>query len=361
MKTYRFIDMHTHMFNGRYIAFDGFLSKTIVTAAVFPIALTMASESYAATFDGVSFLTASHGFSINGAAPGASPDGIVAVTFGFTVDITRESAVDDPDAVNITQADVQVGNANTSPPIPFTYDIQDRTNRTDPTEFADATLSGSITSTQDVGADIVNLAFATRDVTREGLAQVRITSDPVAAAATSARSISRTNSYENVTDAPISFTIDGYFDAYLLSRVSGGEGFARAATSWDILFSGHSAGNLTYIPLDTFFTDFDEIGTGAFATAALVSQPSGVEGISLTAGTSAFGSGGFTEASATAEHDFLFRLTVDPGQTVDMAYGFSQINVVEFDVDPPAVPLPASAVLLLGALGGLFALRRRRA
>src|SRR6056297_735262 len=88
---------------------------------------------------------------------------------------------------------------------------------------------------------------------------------------------------------------------------------------------------------------------------------SGVEGINLPAATSALGSGGFTEASATAEHDFLFRLTVDPGQTVDMAYGFSQVNVVEFDVAPSVVPLPASAVLLLGALGGLFTLRRRRA
>lgn len=337
------------------------MSRTIAAVALFPIALTMSSGSFASTVDAVSFLTASHGFSIDGVAPGASPTGIVARTSGPAMDITRESAVDDPDAVNITQNDVQVGNASSSPPIPFTYDIQDRTNRTDPTEFADARLSGSVTSTQDEGADSTALALATRDVTREGLAQVRITSDPVAAAATSASGISRTNSYENVTDAPITFTIEGYFDAFLLLRYSGGGGFARAATSWDILFSGHTAGNLTYIPLDTFFTDFEEIGTGAFATAALVSQPSGVEGINLTAATSALGSGGFTEASATAEHDFLFRLTVDPGQTVDMAYGFSQVNVVEFDVAPSVVPLPASAVLLFGALGGLFALRRRRA
>ncbi|MEQ8915119.1 MAG: VPLPA-CTERM sorting domain-containing protein [Roseovarius sp.] len=337
------------------------MSRKIAAAAFFPIAITMASGSFASTVDAVSFLTASHGFSIDGAAPGASPAGIVASVSGPTIDRTIESAVDDPDAVNITQNDVQIGNASSSPPIPFTYDIQDRTNRTDPTEFADARVSGSITSTQDEGDDIVNFALATRDVTREGLAQVRITSDPVAAAATSAYGLSRTNSYENVTDAPITFTIEGYFDAFLLSRYSGGDGFARAATSWDILFSGHTAGNLTYIPLDTFFTSFDEIGTGGFADANLVSQPSGVEGISLTAATSALGSGGFTEASATAEHDFLFRLTVDPGQTVDMAYGFSQVSVVEFDVDPAVVPLPASAVLLFGALGGLFALRRRRA
>ena len=336
------------------------MSRTIAAAAFFPIAITMASGSFASTVDAVSFLTASHGFSIDGAGPGASPTGIVAVTSGPTIDSTRESAVDDPDAVNMTQSDVQVGFAG-APPIPFTYDIQDRTNRTDSTEFADARVSGSVLSTQDEGDDIMNFSIATRDVTREGLAQVRITSDPVAAAATSAYRVSRTNSYENVTDAPITFTIEGYFDAFLLSRYSGGGGFARAATSWDILFSGHTAGNLTYIPLDTFFTIFDEIGTGAFADANLVSQPSGVEGINLTAATSALGSGGFTEASATAEHDFLFRLTVDPGQTVDMAYGFSQVNVVEFDVAPSVVPLPASAVLLLGALGGLFTLRRRRA
>jgi len=73
------------------------MSRTIAAAAFFPIAGTMASGSFASTVDAVSFLTASHGFSIDGAAPGASPTGIVARTSGPAIDTTRESAVDDPD------------------------------------------------------------------------------------------------------------------------------------------------------------------------------------------------------------------------------------------------------------------------
>jgi hypothetical protein len=81
----------------------------------------------------------------------------------------------------------------------------------------------------------------------------------------------------------------------------------------------------------------------------------------LTAGVIAFGDGGFTEASLTASHAFLLNLTLDPGETAQMTFGFSQTNFVEYTPGlTSTVPEPSGFALLASGLGlsGLVARRR---
>lgn len=318
-----------------------------------------ATSAIAAPVDALSFLSAQHGFTVQA---GSSPPGITNRTGGLTSSTNRDSSIDAVDAaLAVDTSDVTIGCSACSPPTPFTHVGQHRTNRADPTEFADAQFDIELASVQDEGADVTTFAFGERDVTRTGLAQARITSSPSPAEAQSGYSVSRTTTFENVSDASISFIIFGYFDAFLLSRYAGEDGFARTSTTYEVLFSGIDPSALTYFSASDYQETSDEIGDGATVTEGLFTTDDGVLGMQFTAGATALAGPGTTEASVTAEHEFLMVLTLDSGETADMFFGFSQQNFVSYTPPPtpPAVPLPASAWMLMGGFGGLFGLRLR--
>lgn len=313
-------------------------------------------SAIAVTFDAVSFVSVEHGYTVQN---GSLPAGITSRTSGPSITTERNSTIDAPDAALAADtSDITIGCSACTPPTPYRHVGQHRTNRADPTEFADAQFDITAQSFQDGGADVTAFAMGARDVTRSGLAQARIASSPAPANAQSGYSIFRTTTFENISNDSISFLIDGYFDAFLLSRHIGGDGFARASTTLEILFSGIAPSALSYFSTSAYDETATEIGAGANVTEGLFTTADGILGMQFTAGATALSGPGLTEASLTAEHDFLMLLTLLPGQSADMSFGFSQQNVVTFT--PKPVPLPASGLLLIGGLGALAGLRWRR-
>jgi len=318
-------------------------------------AIGFATTSHAVPISALSYLQVDHGFVVDG---GETPVGISAKMGGPTIPHGVNSAIDDPLATNSTDSDTTVGCA-CDPPIPYETFSLDRTNRTDPTEFAQARYDVERLFLQDGNATF--FAVGEIDTSRSGLAQARITSGPVAASAFSEYGTERIQTFENISGQTLSFNIRGSFAASLIARYSGADGFARTTTSIDLMFSGLDASDLIYLPLQTYAPDIEDAASGASVTEGLFVNAGGALGMSFTGSTTAVGDGGFTEATLDADFEYFFRLTLDPGQTVSMRIGFSQTNAVDYTpVALSAVPVPAPALLLLTGLGSLIGLRRRR-
>ncbi len=320
------------------------------------------SNAQAVPIEAVSFLTMTHGFTVSG---GGVPPGVASSVSGPAFDaFSVSTAIDDPAAIlAVDDTDVVPGCIGCSPSLPFTSVRTQRTNRPDPTEFSLASYDIESFLEQDTGVDTVSLAVGEREVSRSGLAQTRITSTAVDAGASSEFGLTRTQFFENVGNTTVSFNITGFFDAFLLSRYSGSDGFASASTSVNWLFSGIEDGDLLYLPLDTYFLDADEIGLGVDFTENLTSlPPAGFQGLNFSAGVNATGSGAFSEVSLNAFHAFLFNLTLDPGQTAAMQFRFEQFNTVGYapESGTGTVPVPSGLVLLSSGLGLVAGLGGRR-
>lgn len=328
--------------------------KQLIASATVLAALATAPAARAAPIDALSYLQVRHGFAIAG---GAVPAGIVSSVSGPTIDRSNHSLIGDAAATLAADSlTATVGCATCDPPYPYEETGQHRTNRPDPTEFADARHDIDSLIVQDTGAAF--FAIGERQITASGLAQARLTSTPAAAAARSSFTNARVNSFSNQGSQTVAFNILGHFDVDLLARYSGADGFSRTSTVIELLFSGIAADALTYLPLDTYFLTTDDTAPGASVTEALVANQPGTLGLRFSASTTALGDGGFTEATLDAEHAFLLRLSLAPGETALMTTAYTQANAVEYL--PAPVPLPGGIGLLGGALGFLSLLRARR-
>ncbi|MEO0424214.1 MAG: hypothetical protein AAF184_17885 [Pseudomonadota bacterium] len=338
-------------------ALPGRSSRPLAGAATL-LLVAMCHAASAASVEVVSFTDVSHRITVNG---GAVPDGITSQTGGPTFDpLGISGSIDDPEAVLAVDDEfVQIGCSSCEPPIPFLSQRQLRTNRTDPTEFSDAQWDISITSVQDQGSDVVFFALGEDEVDRSGLAQVRITSTPVAAEAYSAYGIARTTTFENTTGRELSFDVSGELDGYVLSRVAGEDGIARTSATLSVLFSGLSSDQLTYDDGRGPVISSDEIGEGATVTYGIFDTDDGILGLQFTVGATATDDGGFAEASFDVFLSYIFGLTLDAGQSVDMTFGWTQVNDAQFH--PSAVPIPAGALLFASGLIPLIARRRKGA
>ena len=84
-------------------------------------------------------------------------------------------------------------------------------------------------------------------------------------------------------------------------------------------------------------------------------------GLSLFVGQSQKHFSGSLDTMIAANSFDTLRITFgDPRRRIGSADGGTAHFSVEFDAVPSTVPLPAGGLLLIGALGGLAALRRRR-
>lgn len=314
------------------------------------------SAALALPIDAVSYLQARHSYTIVGSG---APDFLDVRTSGPTQTRTRDSSIDDPLAVlAIDDIATQVG-AAVDPPVPYVQTARHRTNRTDPTEFADAQYGLSYTVTQDAGGAF--FGFGSEAVERTGLAQARIVSDPVAASAQSGASERRRSEIVNESDREETFAIRGAFEFDLLSSYNGEDGLARTSTAIELLFDGVEPDALTFLALEAYAPDIGENAPGATVTESLILDEAGTPGLRFTGSTTAIGDGGFTEATLGAGFRYLLLVTLGAGETAYLDFGYSQANYVEYKPALAAVPLPATLPLFGGALALFgFAARRRR-
>lgn len=305
----------------------------------------------AATIDAVSYVTVDHRFNING---GTSPDGVSAHVSGptFLSDIA-ESQIDDLTAgVVIDETNVQVGLADPDDPIPFVYNQQHRRNRPDPTQFADAQKNIRDLTIRDTGADVTYFAIGSQHINRDGLAQLRLQDPLVAASAVSSYGASRTLTLENTNDHEVSFGINGAIDASLLSRFSGDGGLARTSTTVSMLFSGLSYDQLEFFDTGSTPARTNLTGDGASLAEGLFTTDDGTLGIIFTAGATAIGDGGFTEADLDVSHLYRLFMTLEAGQSTEIEIAYRQSNFVDYTPLAP-VPLPAGGLLLAASLSVL--------
>lgn len=323
--------------------------KVFAASALAALAIGLASPAQATPVQALSFLQMEYDFVIMGNLPfdGQSPDGITSSVGGPDFSTSINSQINAPDAVTaIDQTTTQIGCSGCEPEIPFVSNRQLRTNRADPTEFADAQWNVESTIFQDQGADVTAFAIGRQAIDRDGLAQLRITSSPAPAEAESTFGISRLTTFENTTDAEIVIPIRAEIGGDLLARYSGDDGLARTSATQSIIFSGLSDGNLTTVTTaDTEETT--ETGAGTTVTGDVFNSGDGIAGLLFSASTTAIGDGGFNEAMYSFFHRVIFLVTIEAGQSIGMETAYSQANYVEHT---PAtiseVPLPAGVFLL---------------
>lgn len=315
------------------------------------------SAALALPVDAVSYLQATHSYEIVGSD---APDFIDVRTLGPSPVRSRDSGVDDPAAIlAIDDITTQIGCAGCDPDIPYTQTVRHRTNRPDPTEFADAQYGISQLASQDAGSSF--LGFGSETVERTGLAQTRITSDPAGAFAQSGYSDGRRSEIMNRSDGEETFAIRGEFAFSLLSSVNGGDALARTSTAIDLVLSGVDAADVTFLSLETYAPDIEDSAPGATVVENLVRNEPGTPGLTVSAAATAIGDGGYTEATLDVSFRYLLFVTLGAGETAYLDFGFAQANYVEYTPMMAAVPLPAGLPLLAGALALFgFAARRRR-
>lgn len=325
------------------------------------VSLGAVGSAYAAPVDAVSFLTLEHAITVSN---GALPEGVMATSSGPDVRIDNpQSDISAPDAMVVRDtSDAVIGCSSCTPPRPFSTSAQYRVNRADPTEFAEASYDVVIGAVQNAGPSVQGSVIGQQSVQQSGLAQIRNGSSPAAAQAQSGYAVSRVLTFENISGVNQSFTIGGYFNAYLLSRYTGDNGYARTSAAVEILFSGIPGSSLSYLPVSPYTPTADEVG-GASTSQGLFTAADGTPGLQFSATATATGNGGFTEANLNAAHEYQLTVALAPGETAQMEFGFTQANAVyHAPATPPApVPLPASGLMFAGALGVLAALRRKKA
>lgn len=332
----------------KYLIFSAALGGVLVTA----------SAGHAVTVTALSFTTSESVFSVSG---GSSPDGIEARATDFEfLTVGTDATLDDPAAVVAADTNfTQVGNAGPISPVPFIAERQFRLNRTDPTQFADAQYDYESQLTQDGGADVVFFSPGRQEVDRSGLAQLRLEDPLVSANALSSFGTRRTIEFENISNESITFDVGGSLNMSLLARAAGDTAIARTSAVISVLTEGLAADQITFLDTGGVGESINLIGTGASSGGGLSETSDGVVGTILSASATALGADGFAEASYNMSQLYRLRLTFDPGQiaTIDLTY--AQTNFVEYTTTtPPAVPLPAGAVLL-GSAFAMFGLRRR--
>ncbi len=322
------------------------------------------AAAHAAPVDAVAWMRVDHGYEIVG---GGVPSGVEhrSVRLGTVSGVGV--AIDDPIAVLLDQGDTTAGCAVCLPPVPDTESRIRRQSRADPTEFALARTDRRYLETLDPNAlGVFGFAVARSEESHEALAQVRIGDPPVAASADATLRTGYRNDFLNTNSAPVTFLLAGWFDVELIARSNGAGGDASATTRLRWNFAGVDDTTLIYAPdpASPWRVEGAEIGAGALSEADLLTGDTSAgpgfstSGVAFTAAVSAIGADGFTEATLSSSHDFLLRLTLPPGQAVQMVVTAEQVAAADFA--PAPVPVPASLPLLAGGLAALAFARRRR-
>lgn len=324
-------------------------------AQIFFISLSIgASGAQAAPVAIFSELSLESTFVINSGnlIPGAlvlGNQGILAINGG------SNSAVDALDTNESVISNAQVGNPFTVPPLPFL------SSRTDATSLQGSPLEGAqgsfdVATTQ--SADTNTGHVFNRTINTEGNASILFATDPINSSGLSFFDLSRQFSIENTSNAVVSFSIAGFFSAALSAEVIGEAGGARSLLDYSIFFEQVAGATVIFSEIIPFSEAIDDSAPGATVTQNFTANDSGL--LFEAEAISDIENGGGL-ASAAGAGGYGFNVQLDPGVSFFMTEGWSQRNEVAIREQGPvtAVPLPATGLLLMAGLLGLWGMRRK--
>jgi len=325
----------------------------IVLAAV---ATVSASAAGAAPISAFSNLDMVHRYTVNS---GSVPTGINLGNLPGSLTIAggADSFVDDPAATNTETSSAVVGNPFTNPVIPFSADRTDITSFSPGFEGAGSQYNIRVTAEDDPDANPALTSITRRAVETIGAAAAVMPSVAAEATASAFYRSERGYYFENTTDALISFNIIGEVAASFSSSYDGIDGLARATGRLYNRFENGVGATISYLPLSPYLTTTEDADPGATVVQNLIANDSGFD---FSASTTAIGSGPLTEASFDADFRYRFGVSLAPGGRVELVTGFAQANAVEYVPTLTAVPLPASVLFLLSAVGVASGVGRKK-
>lgn len=250
----------------------------------------------------------------------------------------------------------------TSSASPSQFVSFDRTTRNAGSEGADASESllvyGRIVL-DDTPATGNSLVESGRSGTASSQAQ--ITTDPLDAAASTDRSISRTWVFTNTSDVESAFfTITAEFELSAIALATGADAMARSTVSLGLDFTSDDPLNITFSALAPFLPEENASGTGASSSFGRATDPSGTGRVGLSALASAESGSPSTQfASVSLADNVLLGVTLQPSQILSMSFDVRHVTtatVAPVPV-PAALPLLAAGLCVLGWVGRTRRLR----
>jgi hypothetical protein len=333
------------------------MKHTVITLPIVATAL-WSSVAWAAPISATSELEMFHRYTVNS---GSVPTGLrINNLFGSLIlESSATSNVDDPGASTTNIPFVQVGNPFSDPATPYIAQRIDSTTINAGTEGSQSSYDLTLTAVDDPDANPADTSIVDRTVDTTGSARASITTAPVSADALSSYDVERGYTFENESDESIAFNIVGTVTASFLASYDGLDGFARASGSLFLEFQDLVGTEINYLPIAPYLRSIEDDAPGAFVSESLVTSNGAFNGFNFTAGASAIGDGGDTDASFDATFRYLFQVQMDAGASFNLITGNNQVNGVEYTPVIAPVPVPASLPILGTALLAFAALKRR--
>jgi len=319
-------------------------------------AMNLASPALSATIEARSGADVTSDFVIAGFGP--LPLGFDAQSSAPTLEIDTGSSLAAPDAVPDSSTNVVVSGISPATPSIFFESSNDLRNGF--TEGSNASVNHTLYQVLefDLDADGTN-DVSERGVSGEGQAQSLITTEVYETNAASSVNNVRTITFINNRAAEFTFGIQGLVEMMLFAEATGEEAEAQSSATLDFFFQTTGLLDIVYAAAGPF-TDLQTVtGPNALTDVDLETGIASTGHFTLSGIAAARGSNpGVTEfGTLNARQDFVFGITLQPGQQLSMTHGVTYAQATK--ITP--VPLPAGLPLLVCGLIFLGVLRPRRA
>ena len=315
-------------------------------------ALVTAAPALSATIEARSGADVTSNFVIAGFGP--LPLGLDAQTSAPTLDIDTYSSLAAPDAVPDSSTNTVInGVAAATPSIFFESSSNLRNGNTEGsatnvnhTLYQVLEIDGDADGTNDVSE---------RGVSGAGFAQSRITTDVYKTGAESSVNNARTITFINNRAAEFTFGIQGLVEMVLFAEATGEEAEAQSSATLDFFFQTTGLLDIVYAAAGPFTDTQILSGPNAFTDVDLETGIASTGHFTLSGTASALGSSpGVTEfGTIIARQDFVFGITLQPGQQLSMTHGVTYAQATK--ITP--VPLPAGLPLLICGISLLGLMR----
>ena len=320
--------------------------------SVLAIAVCAAGAAQAATLEAIS--TADYRLEIEIAGSNL-PEGVSTSTIGFLVgspglpqsDVS--SIVDHPNAVTTQILED-----------PFADAFNTSASRT----VIGATGEGVEVShefdvNQEVYINVNAPVLGTQEFLGTSRAEAQFSDNPSVSTGQTTHEFSRYTRITNASGNRVTFSVSGLLDVDLLAQTEGDYSFASSSAMVGLDFFDLFRTNVTYVPLDTFFLDREEVGVAASTLDMFTGNNGGLsfDGAAFTASD-----GAVSSSSLGAFHRFLFAIDMEDGGSFKIGMNSAHImQTVTAPADVPAVPVPAPAIMLFTGMLAFAGFKRTAA